>query len=470
VSNHRFSRWIAVILGALFINPLLTHGQTRIEAPKTSYSISEEVRIGQQASQEVERQLQIMPEGGVVDNYVERVGRRLVEAIPPQFQHKEFQYEFDVVNASDINAFALPGGPMYINRGMIQAARSEGEMAGVMAHEIAHVALRHGTAQATKARKYQLGALAGSILGAIIGGGWGELISQGSQFGISTYFLKFSREYERQADILGAQIMARAGYDPRDLANMFRTIERQGGSRGPEWLSSHPSPQDRYERINEEAALLRVNPNTATQNTEAFRQIQSQLSGMPAAPTTAQSSRGTTQPTQRVGQVERPSNRYKTYTGNNQFRLSVPENWRELNGSNSATFAPEGAYGTAQDQFIFTHGVQAGTTRVQSNDLRQATDQLIRSLLQSNPGLRMQRGYRRGVIDGANGLRVRLAGESPVTGRYEIVDVYTRFIHPDNLFYLITVAPRNEYRAYSNVFNRVRNSVQISRQARLQAS
>ena len=178
-----------------------------------------------------------------VDGYVERIGANLVEAIPNQFQHPEFRYSFDVVNQKEINAFALPGGPMFLNRGMIEAARSEGEVAGVMAHEIAHVALRHGTAQATKAQKFQIGAIAGQILGAIVGGTAGSVISQGSNFGLGAYFLKYGREYEREADLLGAQIMARAGYDPRRMADMFRTIEQQsGGSGGPEWLSSSPEP------------------------------------------------------------------------------------------------------------------------------------------------------------------------------------------------------------------------------------
>ena len=143
---------------------------------------------------------------------------------------------------------------MYVNRGMIEAARTEGEMAGVMAHEISHVALRHGTAQASKAQKYSiLGGIAG-IAGTILGGpGVGQL----AQAPFAVYLLKFSREYETEADILGAQIMARAGYDPRDLANMFRTIEQQGGGGGG-FLSDHPSPNDRYARINQEAQYLRV--------------------------------------------------------------------------------------------------------------------------------------------------------------------------------------------------------------------
>src|SRR5205814_7722592 len=168
------------------------------------------------------------------------------------------RYSFKVVNAREINAFALPGGPTYVNRGMIEAAGNEGEVAGVIAHELSHVALRHGTAQASKATKYEIGALAGQILGAVIGGRGGTVVAEGSRFGLGTAFLRFGREYERQADIEGAQIMARAGYDPRDMANMFKTIERQGAARGPDWLSDHPDPGHRYEYISQEARSVRV--------------------------------------------------------------------------------------------------------------------------------------------------------------------------------------------------------------------
>ena len=111
-----------------------------------------------------------------VTSYVEDIGRRLVDAIPPDQQHPEFRYTFEVVNVREINAFALPGGPMFVNRGMIEAAQTEGEVAGVMAHEISHVVLRHGTAQASKATKYQIGQIAGAIPGAIIGGRVGTVV------------------------------------------------------------------------------------------------------------------------------------------------------------------------------------------------------------------------------------------------------------------------------------------------------
>ena len=154
--------------------------------------------MGRQASAQVAQQLPILGDREITSP-IASIGRRLVEAIPPEFQHPEFRYSFDVINVREINAFALPGGPMYINRGMIQAARNEGEVASVMAHELSHVALRHGTAQATKATKYEIGSLAGAVIGAIIGGRVGNVVSQGTQFGLGTAFLRFSREYERQS-------------------------------------------------------------------------------------------------------------------------------------------------------------------------------------------------------------------------------------------------------------------------------
>ena len=178
---------------------------------------------------------------------------------------------------------------MFLNRGMLQAARTDDEVAGVMAHELAHVVLRHGTLQASKAQKFQFGALAGQILGSIVGGKKGQIIAQGSQIGLGTYFLKYGREDQREADILGAQIMARAGYDPRHMANMFRTIAQQGGGRGPEWLSSHPDPGNRYSAINREASMLRR--FRRRKHGRSFASVRSRLSRMPPAPSTQQLAR-----------------------------------------------------------------------------------------------------------------------------------------------------------------------------------
>src|SRR5204863_5046467 len=273
---------------AIVLMPLASFAQTNITYHNNKFKPADDVRLGRQAAAEAEQQFPLLRDAEV-GAYVERVGQRLVAAIPPEFQHPEFRYYFKVINASDINAFALPGGPMYVNRGMIEAARSEGEVAGVMAHELSHVALRHGTAQATKATPYEVGTIAGAILGSIIGGGWGRVVAEGTQFGLGTAFLRFGREFERQADIEGAQIMARAGYDPRDMANMFKTIEKQGGSGGPTWMSDHPNPGDRYTYITEEARMLRV--DNPIRDTRGFEDVQARLHRMPRAPTTEEATR-----------------------------------------------------------------------------------------------------------------------------------------------------------------------------------
>jgi predicted Zn-dependent protease len=258
---------------------------TRVIPPPDTYTPAQDVQLGQQAAAQVRMQLPILNDE-VLTSYVESVGHRLVAAIPPEFQHPEFRYTFQVVNVSDINAFALPGGPMFVNRGMLAAAQDEGQVAGVMAHELSHVILRHGTAQASKATPYQAGEIAGQVLGAIVGGQIGGLIAQGTQFGISVAFMRFSREYEEQADIEGSHVMARAGYDPRDMAAMFKVLEQQSGSGGPEWLSDHPDPGNRYTYITAEAMKLPVtNP---IRDTRQFETMQARLKQLPPAPKTPQ--------------------------------------------------------------------------------------------------------------------------------------------------------------------------------------
>ena len=266
---------------ALFVTASLA-AQTRIEPEKNSFKPSQDVQFGRQAAAEVRQQLPLLNDGPT-KGLVETIGRRLVAAVPARLAQPAFRYSFDVVNLREINAFALPGGPMFLHRGMLQAARSDDEVAGVMAHELSHVVLRHGTLQAAKAQKFQIGAIAGQIIGAIVGGTKGEIIAQGSQIGLGTYFLKYSREYEREADLLGAQIMARAGYDPRQMANMFRTIQQQGGNQGPEFLSDHPDPGNRYDAIIREARSLRIAGGANTG--PAFDAIRSRLAQMPPAPT-----------------------------------------------------------------------------------------------------------------------------------------------------------------------------------------
>ena len=272
--NTPFTRVSPAAIIGIVLSVTALCAQSVIKAPDNKYTLAQDVELGRKAAGEVEQQLPMLRDEDVT-SFVSSIGRRIVDAIPPEFRHAEFHYSFQVVNVREINAFALPGGPMYVNRGMIQAARTEGEVAGVMAHELSHVALRHGTAQATKATKYEIGTLLGAVVGSIIGGNVGSAVAQGTQFGLGTAFLRFSREFERYADLLGSHIMAGAGYNPLEMASMFKTIEKQGGSGGPQWLSDHPNPGDRYEYITREAQTLQV--RDVVRDTRAFTEVQARL-------------------------------------------------------------------------------------------------------------------------------------------------------------------------------------------------
>jgi beta-barrel assembly-enhancing protease len=460
----------AALVAAILASAALVTGQTKVTAPDNKYSPADDVKLGREAAAEVEKELPMLNDDRV-DGYVDRVGARLVQNIPAEFQHNGFRYTFDVVNLREINAFALPGGPMYAHRGMLEKARTEGEIAGVLAHEISHVALRHGTAQASAAQPYQLGQIGSAILGAIIGGRAGDIVSGVGQFGFGAAFLRYSRDYERQADILGAQIMARTGYDPRDMASMFRTIEQEGGGRAPEWLSNHPNPGNRAEYITQEAQSLRV--DNPVRNTQDFQTVQSHLGQMPPAPTTEEAARGARTGANRApsstntprtnARVEAPSSKTVTYNEGDVFRITVPSNWRELASESTVTFAPEGGYGEAGGSSVFTHGVQAGISRAEDHGLEEATQELLAAFGQSNPQLARAGNAATVRIDGRSALRTPLTNVSEATGGRERILLYTTQMQDGALFFLVGVSPEDQWNTYQPVINRVVSSIRFLR-------
>ncbi|MEO8573026.1 MAG: M48 family metallopeptidase [Pyrinomonadaceae bacterium] len=470
----------ALMMCSLVVLPLAAVAQTRITMPKNKYKVQDDVKLGRDTSREVARQFPLLNDSQT-ERFVESVGERLVAAIPAEFQQPAFNYQFDVVNARDINAFALPGGPMYVNRGMIEAAKNEGEMAGVMAHEISHVALRHATAQATKQSSVgnTLGTL-GMILGGAVLGGQGG--AQLGALGAQVMQTRYSRDYETQADVLGSQIMANAGYDPRDLANMFRTIEQESsGGRAPEWLSTHPNPGNRFENINREASRLNVS-STPRKITPEFRRVQERLRGMPRARSMAEIQRDY----QRTGgsggnggygngggngsqgqspiasgnysrTVDFPSARTRVYS-NSAMSMNIPDNWQDFNTSGQVWFAPQGAYGNEG----ITRGAMIGAARSNSTDLRQATSAYVNELLQANAYLRQSGSEQRATVAGRTGFATVLSGRSSVTGRNEVVTVYTAQLRSGDLFFVATVSPQEEANRYNSVFRNLVSSIQLN--------
>lgn len=228
---------------AMVVAPLSAAAQS-LRPGFNIFSPQQDYEIGRQSALVANRRLPTY-----TDSRITRIGRRLAAVAPGT----RYPYRFRVVNDSSINAFALPGGFIYVNRGALNAARSEDEVAAVLAHEIAHVALRHGTNQASKAYLAQAGlGLISGLFGGRTTNAIGQVIGSIGGFGLNTIFLKHSRSAEEEADSLGTQIMRRAGYNPYGMVLFLHTIQRHSRGSSVEFLSSHPNPGNRIARLERE--------------------------------------------------------------------------------------------------------------------------------------------------------------------------------------------------------------------------
>lgn len=441
--------------------------QTVVSRPKNKYTPKQDVELGREAAAEVRSQYPVI-EDRAIAQYLSKLGDRLVTAAPPALKDPLFEYSFTPVNVKEINAFALPGGPMFVNRGMIEAAGGEAEVAGVMAHELSHVLLRHGTANASKSQNpwLQLGQIAGIIGGAVVGGAAGSAIAQGSQFGLGTVLMKYSREFEKQADLLGSQIMAGAGYDPRALAHMFETIERESkGGSGPQWLNSHPNPGNRSAYILKEAQQLKIGPAA---NTSEFAGTRERFASLPPAKSMADVERaaasgGSTPPSVgKPGQpVPRPSAQYKNVGGRGVFSASVPNNWTELAEGEAVKFVPLNGFGPMGDQTVFTHGVEFGVAQASSRDLRQATQAWLDAVAKANPSMRVSGPQQSVQVSQRAALFTRIVNPSPLGGTEEI-SIRTAFLRDGRLFYYLAVVPEREVGQYRQTFDGIAQSIRFA--------
>jgi predicted Zn-dependent protease len=211
----------------------------------------QQLQLGFQAASKVYQQMPVLPDNSPETQYVRNLGRKLVATIPPAHS---WPFEFHAVPQKEINAFALPGGPMFVNVGTITAATNEAELAGVMAHEMSHVYMQHSAKQVGKAHTTEeIAGVIGAILNSTTNGDLSQLAQAGIQVGAQGLMLKYSRTDEAQADAVGAIILYRAGYNPRALADFFKKLAAQG-STGPQFLSDHPNPGNREEAIQKEIA------------------------------------------------------------------------------------------------------------------------------------------------------------------------------------------------------------------------
>jgi hypothetical protein len=419
---------------------------------------------------------------------VQRLGRRLVAQIPQQYS---WPYEFHVIAQKEINAFALPGGPMFVNVGTIAAAQNEAQLAGVMAHEMSHVYEQHSAKAATSTKRTiaEILGAAGGILG---GSAVGDLARAGIQFGAGTLLMRYSREDESQADAVGAIIMYKAGYNPMELANFFEILNKQGGS-PPQFLSDHPNPGNRSTAIEKEirnwphktyqassnefqsanGIALKTRSYTAQEiaegaktgrwakeNMQSGAVPESMKQSVSAAANPAAAGSPETIANVTLEQVK-PSGDFTQASGNG-FSISYPSNWATASGQNSLTIAPKAGVG----QNAIAYGVViSGARDSNANSLDQAAQDLIQNLQQSNPGMKQNGSIRSTSVNGTQGREVDLSSASPIQQNGAPLPERDRVVlvpvSNGNFLYLILISPERDFGALEPTFEKMLGSLRI---------
>src|ERR1700731_3654188 len=329
--------------------PTLWAQRTQLKPPWNMYSPQTDVNVGRQNALAMEKRLPLCNDPKV-DQYLTTLGMRLVSKLPTR--GVEYPWEFHCVNDKSINAFALPGGYVFVNRGAIEVADNEAQLAAVMAHELSHVVLRHGTAHVSKARLMQ--GAAGIFSGIFGGSTGGALLTEGVALGAGGVLLHYSRSDETQADVLGTQALYDSAYDPRAMAQFFEKLESETkGKNPPQFLSDHPNPGNRVARVGEEVDKLGGVPSNARRDSADFEAIKREVLALPVVKRPIASI---------AGAVPAPSGKLVDYQGS-AYTLKVPENWNAAEGRGSVTFAPDGAIaqqgGLAYGMIVGVQPVQA---------------------------------------------------------------------------------------------------------------
>jgi len=438
------------------------------------FTVEQEIQAGKEAVAQTNRQYPVLPDSNPVTQYIQQLARRLVQYAPGE----KWPYQFHVVNQKEINAFALPGGPLYVNVGTIQAADNEAQLAGVMAHELSHIIQRHATRAATKQYKAQVGL---GILGAILGGGvGGQLAAAGISFAAGSYFLKNSRQSEKEADLLGTDMMYDAGYDPIQLPRFFEKIEAEG-SQGPQFLSDHPNPGNRIAYC--EAEVKTLPPKRFREDSPQFAEIHRIAMGM--HPLTAQqiaqqdqrggfNPSGVSDGSSGQGASSSPDTGYSANSNFQQlnhsaFTVGYPSNWRVYGDSQSAvTITPQNGVGQdSNGQGAVAVGVIIDRYEPeQGGNLSEATRDLIASLRQSNPDLRQVGNGEAIRVNGVSGRSVDLIGSSPIRdsngrGQKERDWLVTIGQQDGTVLYLVFIAPQNQFDRLRPTFEQMLRTLRL---------
>jgi hypothetical protein len=432
--------------------------RTQLRPGWNMFSPQQDVQVGKQAATDAQRKLP-MCNSRRADAYLTQLGKKLTDHL--NTNGVQYPWEFHCVNDRSINAFALPGGYVFVNRGAIEAADNEAELAAVMAHELSHVALRHGTNQATKAQAAQAGV---GIFGAIFGGSTGgALLTQLGSFTAGGVLLKYSRGAETQADVMGTQVLYDSGYDPRAMAQFFEKLEQETkGKNPPEFFSDHPSPENRVQRVDEEIDKLGGIPPNARRDSADFEAVKREMMKLPVVkkgvPRAEVSGGGTA-----GGPPPMPSEKMTDYDGSG-VSLKYPDNWKPFGSDeNGAAFGPEGGLvNDGSGHTALAYGVTIGSVIGQGTDangLGAATQGLISELQKSNPNMKIAREAQSVKLNEKPALSTYLVNDSPGGGKE--TDWIITVARPDGMMYFVCTAPQGEFETYRKACGAVLDSVRF---------
>jgi len=463
----------------LFVASLITvpHAEARVELQpcKNSITPQQQIELGQKAVQQVYQQMPVLPDSDPVTQYVQALGQKLAAQAPGY----HWPYNFHVADVADINAFALPGGSIFVNLGTIQAASNEAQLAAVMAHELSHVVLQHSICNYERERRVGLFAGIGQIASGLILGdtALGELAVKGIGLTAGLSFLRMSRGAEEQADLEGVGILYDAGYDPRAMPQFFETIQAKYGTGGAQFLSDHPNPGNRTEYVDKEISSFVPKTRYVTNSTQ-FTQIHKKVAGMRAYSAKEVDSGvwKRKEPNQTVStgvnqyDANTPANapidttppqNWITFQGSG-FTMQIPSNWQAAGNQGSAMVAPPGGITHAANSQAgnLVYGVLTDTFRPeQGASSTEMFNQLIAELTRENPGLEPGPAGRIRVGD-ASAESVQSITRSANNGRGEH-DWIVALPQNGAMRYFVFVAPQADYEKMRPTFERIVNSIRL---------
>ena len=415
------------------------------------FSLKQDIEIGSESAQEAEQSLSFVRDAAV-ESYFSTIGQRLVQdhSLPV------LRYKFRIVNSKELNSLGFPGGTIYIYRGLVQIASSDDELAAILAHEIGHVASRHGTAQLTRQLIVQAPIAIAAGLPATEA--WKEQLSKlGISLGVDAPFLRYSRDQELEASLMAVRLMAGARFDPNAFGTLLEKVNEAAtgeAPRAPAFVFNHPQSEMVAPELEEE--IDRVATSTRRAHVSAdFRVFQSSLQRLayPIAKPAA------TDPP--------PDSISKVFTHSQDFyRLGYPDGWVvSRTGTNGAIIAPADGVQSSRNGDNVTHGVMFDLFDIAVPDrsltLEQATNRLIVYLRQRNQSLRIVPGAQtQMLVSDEPGVRTVMIGKDESSTSSEVVWVVTRTYY-QSLFYMVFVAPEDDFAMYQPVFEQMIRSVRL---------